>query len=79
MAVRYLNLVLRSARNLNKHRKLHDLIPALHTDLARSGLGIPGAHCKIGTAETITPELRARMTCAVGFSPSDEEEDRASR
>ncbi len=79
MAVRYLNLVLRYARNLNKHRKLHDLIPALHTDLSRSGLGIPGAHCKIGTAETITPGLRARMTCAVGFSPSDEEEDRTSR
>jgi hypothetical protein len=54
MAVRYLNLVLRYARNLNKHRKLHDSIPALHTELARSGLGIPGAHCKIGTAETFT-------------------------
>ena len=56
MAVRYLNLLLRYARNTNKHRKLHDLITALHTDLARSGLGIPGAHCKIGTAETFTKE-----------------------
>ena len=44
MAVKYLNLVLRYAKILNKHTKLNDLITALHTDLARSGLGIPGAH-----------------------------------
>ena len=42
----------------NKRRQLHDLIPALHTALARSGLGNPGAHCKNGTADTISPRTR---------------------
>ena len=56
----------------NKHRELHDFIPALRTDLAHSGLGLPGAHCKMGTAETFTPGLRARITCAVEIFPSDE-------
>ena len=49
-------------RTLTYHRLQNDhrLIPGLHTALARSGLGIPGAHCKDGTPDTLTPESRSR-------------------
>ena len=42
----------------NKRRQIHDLIPALHTALARSGLGNRGAHCKNGTEDPINPRTR---------------------
>ena len=45
----------------NKHKQDYRCsITELHTTLARSGLGIPGAHYKDGTPDTLTPESRSR-------------------
>ena len=40
----------------NKHKRIYGSITALHPASARSGLEIPGAHCRDETAETLTKE-----------------------